>query len=112
MAEQDIETEEENEPLDDSSPDELKRQGERQKEWGQQFDKWLINAARRNLIVELKLSCEYSGVTRDGNIVHCIPKRVDKYFVQVVVDKVEVWVNKMHIVGCKNERHPAKINEE
>jgi hypothetical protein len=38
------------------------RQKDRQKEWGTQFDKWLINAARREKTVELLLSLPYPGV--------------------------------------------------
>lgn len=77
------------------------RQTMRQREWGQQYDMWLIRAARRKQGVELLLAIQYPGVTRDNNIVACIPLRIDRYMIEVSVDGVPIWLNKMWIIGTK-----------
>lgn len=76
------------------------QQEKRQQEWGQQFDKWLINAARREKTIDILLSLPYPGFSAEGNIVTGVPKRIDKDFIQLVVNSKEVWIQKAFIVGC------------
>lgn len=85
---------------EENNENEKKQNTDRQKEWGQQFDKWLINAARRGKTVEILLSLEYPGFTTDGNLITGIPKRVDKEFMQMIVHGKEVWLSKAYFVGC------------
>lgn len=80
---------------------------ERQKEWGQQFDIWLIRAARKERAIEFVFSVGIEFGMIPGtmalyrNLIG-IPKRVDKYEIQIgLPNGDEVWVNKAFIVACK-----------
>lgn len=77
------------------------RRNARKREWGQQYDMWLIRAARKKQAIELLLSVKYPGVTRDENLVTCIPLRIDKYMIEVSVDGHPIWLSKLHIAGTR-----------
>lgn len=87
------------------------KKDQRQREWGQQFDMWLIRAAKRKQFVELLLCSPYPGVTRENNMVSCVPLRVDKYMVEVAVDNAPVWLSKQYIIGCKPLGSKARAEE-
>lgn len=92
----------EQEDLTSEDPEESEeRRAQRQKEWGHQFDMWLIRCARKHQPVELLLAVGYPGVTRDKNLVNCVPIRVDKYMIEVSVDGLPVWIQKLWIIGVK-----------
>lgn len=84
-------------PKEEESADARKEQ--RRKEWGEQYDKWLIQCSFKRHIVEFKLAMNYPGVTKDNDIVTGIILRVDKDNIQILVDHIELWLNKSWIVG-------------
>lgn len=94
-------TNEDEEPSVIDSEETEAKKSQRQKEWGTQFDMWLIRSAKRKQLVELLLAIGYPGVTKEQNLVSCVPLRVDKYMIEVAVDGAPVWLNKQWIIGCK-----------
>jgi|SRR5215831_3208052 len=70
------------------------KQDERQRDWGQQFDMWLIRAARKEKEVE------FGVLTDEFKLVDGVPIRIDKYHVQIRIEGREVWFNKSVIVSC------------
>jgi hypothetical protein len=96
---------------DERRKEEERRKAERKQEWGLQFDRWLIRAAKNQLPVELLLDRTYPSITVEGDICSGIPQRVDKYFIQMLINSVEVWINKTHIVGCKQVAGKAQFSD-
>lgn len=84
------------------------RREKRFKEWGDQFDIWLIRAAKKQRLIECILSSTLAGITKDGNIVEGIPLRVDKDQIQLLIDQQEVWISRNLMLTAK---HVAKSNK-
>lgn len=97
-----LEVAEEDKVTDEDDETRKSKQDERSKEWGQQFDIWLIRAAKKARMVEIPLVYPIPGITKEGNVLAGIPKRIDRYMVQFDVDGQEVWVNKQFFIACKS----------
>lgn len=85
------------------------RREKRQNEWGDQFDIWLIRAAKKKREIECILSCELSGITQKGNVLQGTPLRVDKNQVQFLVKEEEVWVNRSLLFTARHLAVPDPV---
>jgi len=83
------------------------RRDKRFQEWGDQFDIWLIRAAKKRRPVECIMAEDLSGITQDGKVLQGIPLRVDKHQVQFLVNDDEVWVNRSLMVTAKHLGQPT-----
>lgn len=84
------------------------KKDERQQEWGKQFDIWLIRASRKERTITFDLSKPVTLLSDlSGSVpprpyqITGIPKRIDKYHIQVLVKQEEIWINKAFITGCR-----------
>jgi hypothetical protein len=103
------ETMEEQEQAEDNktlnqAPDlnEEQRREKRFNEWGDQFDIWLIRAAKKQREIECILSSDLAGVTQKGNVLQGVPLRVDKNQVQFLVKEEEIWIDRSLLVTAKH----------
>lgn len=89
------------EEMERADTDDLKRE-QRQKEWGTQFDKFLINCNQRKRLLTVTTSDKVFNVTKDGNVLEAMVEVVDRDFVCFLLgDSSKVWLNKSHIVSAK-----------
>lgn len=81
----------------------------REKDWGKQFDIWLIRAAKK----ERTLTFEYQsfGSNKMGTFIKDgIPLRVDKYFIQIRwTSGEEEWLNKSFLVKCRDAQNEVNV---
>jgi hypothetical protein len=101
------------------SDEHIDQKKRRQREWGLQFDVWLIRASQKRKELDLILSCPIPETEGDTlNALRCTPLRIDKYYIQVSVDGREepLWLGKAFIVSCSSvpvaTEEPAEEEKE
>jgi hypothetical protein len=93
------------------------QQDERKKQWGDQFDVWLIRCSRKNQCVVIATTHEIydrKGMVFSTNTIVGIPTRVDKDQIQLQLkdSKNLVWINKSIIGICYSENSNLEVKEE
>lgn len=88
------------------------RREQRYKEWGDQFDIWLIRAAKKQRAIVCIMDRELPGVTTNGNVLEGIPLRVDKFNMQIQVDQEEIWIERSMMKTAKHAVQTVKTKTE
>lgn len=96
-------------PIEEITKDseELKnQQQQRQGQWGQQYDVWLIRRARKQRIVDFLLELNWPG---ENPLISAIPVRIDKDAVQVVIGSNDpFWIMKSNIkIFRESDQNPS-----
>jgi hypothetical protein len=90
------------EEMSDKATDPDEKREQRQKEWGTQFDKFLINCNQRKRFLAITTLNPIHGVTKDGNILEAGVDVVDREFVCFSTNETNrVWINKSQLVSVR-----------